>query len=118
MTWILIEYRTKYSSGRIIVKEDLFLKKYKKFMKVLKDSDYHITNPYKLSLDEFINFDKEYIDLDKHKRRLNSYLEYERKHDSCDDWNKTLIEVRNTDKRISTRLMELREIYMKGGNDL
>lgn len=115
--YILIEFKTQYSTGRIIMKEEYFLCKDKKIQKILKDTDFHIINPYHLTLDEFINFDEEFIRLNKYKKRLYSYLNYEKDHGRGEEYNYYLKRIAANDKDILSRLAELKKLYERGGKE-
>ena len=109
--FVLIEFRSSFSSGRLVIKNTLYELKKKSIEKLLKGCEYLLNNDYVLSLNEFIEFDEEYIALQKQKKRLYLYLDYYQNHYRDEDYNETLKAIKDNDKKILTRTIQLREIY-------
>lgn len=52
--WCRIDYTTRSGHGYMIMKEKLFFDNFKKFQKVLKGSEYKITEYYKITMKDII----------------------------------------------------------------
>lgn len=66
--WCRIDYTTRSGNGCMILKEKLFFDNFKKFQKVLKGTDYKITEYYKITMKDII-----ISAIDKIKDRIQYY---------------------------------------------
>lgn len=105
--WIKIDYKFANSTGNIIIKKQLYDRRWKKIKRLFKDViEIQLHEKYDLSLEELIDMDNEV------NRLKNAILRYDKEIHNCPRERFDLITYRDSYvNRLNERIKEIKDEY-------